>query len=73
MQLELTKQTVDLSSGETDLNHLFCINCYPDADVYCIAFCGLDVTDEPWITSSDVVDCVVCLDIGKLPCPKCGN
>ena len=68
---ELTKQTIDLSAGETDLDHTYCMVCYPDPDTISIALCGTDVTNVPegWYESG----CVVCEELTPLPCPKCGN
>jgi hypothetical protein len=58
------------TSSSVDTLHAVCLEC--DTNV---AFCGLDVTDEPWATDgTDDLLCVVCADVVNTThrCPRCG-
>jgi hypothetical protein len=71
MQLELTKETVDVGN-DVELDHIYCNQCYPDPDAHCIAFCGTDVTTMAagW-SGDDSNECVVCIELKN--CPICGE
>lgn len=49
-----------IASGGVD--HLYCCD-------RSLALCGADITDTSEV---DDADCVVCLDLDRLPCPRCG-
>jgi hypothetical protein len=49
-----------------ELGHYWC--CIPDT-----AVCGADLTDVEEGEGDPQVNCVVCLDLVKLPCPRCGR
>lgn len=56
------------SADDDDLDHIFCA-CDEDH-----ALCGTDVTDAPIIEDGPVEDeCVVCADLDRLPCERCGQ
>lgn len=61
--------TQGIEPGEDDtLTHTICGDCDDE-----LAFCGLDVSG--WEVAEDDEDdnCLVCAELSKLPCPRCGS
>jgi hypothetical protein len=59
---ELTRSTDD-----DNVSHVVC-ECDPD-----LALCGTDVSEAPWLTDEDQdAECVVCDDLERYPCERCG-
>lgn len=55
------------STDLDELVHLFC-TCSPEWSI-----CGQDVTDDEVIEGEDSPDdCIVCVDLSALGCPRCG-
>ena len=52
------------ASRDAGILHYYC-ECDPDR-----ALCGLDITDFP--ETEHEPECVVCVDLGDLRCPRCG-
>ncbi|MFJ6841398.1 hypothetical protein ACIQRE_01875 [Streptomyces griseoluteus] len=59
---EAAADTTDIGEG---LTHAVC-ECTPD-----VAYCGADVTGEPWEDDTEEVTCVVCRDLDGFDCPRC--
>lgn len=65
---DTSPETTDHSTDDDDLDHLICW-CNENR-----ALCGKDVTDLEFSDcDADFTDmCVVCIELGRDPCPKCG-
>lgn len=52
---------------DDDFTHMVC--CDPN-----VALCGADVTTAQVVDASPAEDeCIVCVDLDRLPCPRCGT
>lgn len=75
LELKEVPEAVEQGSDDDELDHLFCIACYPEPDVYCISLCGEDVTAQEegpdWGLRNPV--CVVCDHLSKFACANCGQ
>lgn len=69
----LLERQNDTENAKDDdgLDHGYCDICYPDPDLLCIALCGLDVTDAPYVIDDRGRDCPIC-DIADY-CGMCGE
>lgn len=55
------------SAASSDLDHLYC--CDPD-----LSLCGLDIADLDELEDFPDEDlCIVCRELGELPCERCGQ
>lgn len=60
----------DFDFGDDDLIHIIC-DCDPNRSL-----CGKDTTDREDMGPAHVIlpdDCLVCLDLNGLACPRCGQ
>lgn len=65
MSLQLLEEPITCAPGDSETVHIFC-PCSPD-----MALCGEDLSDVPFDDGDDV--CVVCADLDRLPCERCGT
>lgn len=63
----LTEESTKVASTdfETDLNHWYCADCYPNGE---IAFCSTDISNSTE-TDDDETNCLVCIELDY--CPIC--
>jgi hypothetical protein len=55
-------------TDDSDLVHTYCTACSPN-----VALCGWEDDGDGWVDDwADEDRCVVCADLDRLPCPKCG-
>lgn len=57
--------TTDTGGFEEDMTHIIC-TCSPD-----VAFCSTEVIGDIE-EDGEAVECLVCLDLAKWPCVRCG-
>jgi hypothetical protein len=55
------------SSLDPDLTHAVC-RCSPDTSL-----CGRNLSDAVVVGEDASEDCVVCVDLLRFPCPRCGE
>lgn len=56
---------MDQESKRSELCHVVC--CGSDA----VALCGLDVSEDEWVSTEEEITCVVCHDLADKPCGDC--
>jgi hypothetical protein len=55
-------------TDDYDLIHIYCRPCSPT-----VALCGWVDESDDWLDDEESDrDCVVCVDLDRLPCPWCG-
>jgi hypothetical protein len=68
-------ETRNASKANSELDHLFCVACYPVPMIGVPALCGAPrPTDRAYRFLDDDADlCVVCDDLAETPCKGCGS
>lgn len=71
--IQLDRVTEDQYSDETRIRHCTCTICNPDPTQPHRAMCG--APKKGWSLAespAEVTRCIVCLDLWRKPCEKCG-
>lgn len=68
----LTEETerVVLDGNEVDPEDIIHVVCLCTEDV---ALCGEELGGAFWDNVPEEDECVVCIDLAKFPCPRCGE
>jgi hypothetical protein len=58
------------SSDDDEFDHYVCLECDPEGT---IAYCGEDVSADPFVEDDEAIDCPMCIAIDEaMGCPRCG-
>lgn len=58
------------NSDFNNLSHIVCASCYPEDIAGEISFCGLKLKG---IDAPDDQECIVCYELAKEQCERCGQ